>query len=281
MTIASNLQRIIDAKAAIRTAIQEKGVAVPDDEKLDAYHEYIDQISTGGGIYPPDLSKVLTAEDFDNIQNIIDAGKVSEYFNLGDVLKVTFGSLVMPFEVVGWEDVKIEGGQTVPALNLLMNCCSNGSEQYVSASLGIPYSQSGLRSAIIGAVIQGSCDPEFVSRLATTEVQTYAYGNKTDTVYDKMFAPSAAQLGATSGDAYHPQDGHPFSSYQNATNTQRIRYWLSVRPTDAPQAYWTRSFWGSFQSKYTAVDAQGSFSGNANSYYNAMVAACNLIGKGV
>lgn len=48
MTIATNLQRIIDAKAAIRAAIQEKGVEIPDSEKLDAYHEYIDQI-TGGG----------------------------------------------------------------------------------------------------------------------------------------------------------------------------------------------------------------------------------------
>lgn len=45
MTIASNLQRIINAKTTIKAAIEEKGVEIPNEEKLDTYHEYIDQIS--------------------------------------------------------------------------------------------------------------------------------------------------------------------------------------------------------------------------------------------
>lgn len=48
MTIASDLTRIKDAKVAIRQAIIDKGVEVPETEKLDTYYSYIDQISDSG-----------------------------------------------------------------------------------------------------------------------------------------------------------------------------------------------------------------------------------------
>lgn len=67
MTIASQMQRIINAKSAIRTAIIDKGVEVPDTEKIDTYHEYIDQISatkppTGDGTLD-DLKLALSTDD--------------------------------------------------------------------------------------------------------------------------------------------------------------------------------------------------------------------------
>lgn len=48
MSIATELNRIIDAKADIKTAIENKGITIPDNTLINAYSEYIDDISTGG-----------------------------------------------------------------------------------------------------------------------------------------------------------------------------------------------------------------------------------------
>lgn len=49
MSIASEITRLTQAKAAIKTAIEAKGVTVPSDAKLDVYDGYVAQISGGGG----------------------------------------------------------------------------------------------------------------------------------------------------------------------------------------------------------------------------------------
>lgn len=48
-TIAENLNRIVDAKEAIKGAIIDKGVQVPSDAKIDEYSTFIGQIQGGGG----------------------------------------------------------------------------------------------------------------------------------------------------------------------------------------------------------------------------------------
>ena len=48
-TTADELNRIIDAKQAIKESVAGKGVEIPDDELIDKYSTYIDQISQQGG----------------------------------------------------------------------------------------------------------------------------------------------------------------------------------------------------------------------------------------
>lgn len=48
-TIAENLQRIVDAKASLKTSIESKGVAVPTDARIEAFPALVDAISQGGG----------------------------------------------------------------------------------------------------------------------------------------------------------------------------------------------------------------------------------------
>jgi hypothetical protein len=48
MTIASEITRLQWAKSDIKTSIENKGVAVPSNTKLDDYSDYIDQIVQGG-----------------------------------------------------------------------------------------------------------------------------------------------------------------------------------------------------------------------------------------
>lgn len=49
MTIASEVARLQTAKAAIKTAIEAKGVTVPSSATLDAYDDYVESIPSGGG----------------------------------------------------------------------------------------------------------------------------------------------------------------------------------------------------------------------------------------
>lgn len=47
MTIASEIQRLQNAKISIRQSIESKGVVVPIDAKIDGYSELIDNIQQG------------------------------------------------------------------------------------------------------------------------------------------------------------------------------------------------------------------------------------------
>ena len=49
MSIQTELTRIVNAKAAIKTAIEGKGVTVPDATLLDGMASLIDSIEAGGG----------------------------------------------------------------------------------------------------------------------------------------------------------------------------------------------------------------------------------------
>lgn len=60
MSIATEISRIQQAKADIKSAIEAKGVTVPSSALLDTYDDYVSQISGGGGGNP-------TAEDNDVI----------------------------------------------------------------------------------------------------------------------------------------------------------------------------------------------------------------------
>lgn len=51
MTIASEIERLQEAKATARTSIINKGVNVPTSASVEDYHTYIDQIKTSSGIW--------------------------------------------------------------------------------------------------------------------------------------------------------------------------------------------------------------------------------------
>ena len=53
MSIQTELTRIINAKATIKTAIEGKGVTVPDGTLLDGIAALIESIEAGGGAIEP------------------------------------------------------------------------------------------------------------------------------------------------------------------------------------------------------------------------------------
>ena len=49
MSIASEIERLQNAKSALKTAIEGKGVSVPASTTLDGYSALVDSIQAGGG----------------------------------------------------------------------------------------------------------------------------------------------------------------------------------------------------------------------------------------
>ena len=63
MSIQTELTRITNAKAAIKTAVEGKGVTVPDGTLLDGIAALIESIEAGGGGYELKTGTVTLAED--------------------------------------------------------------------------------------------------------------------------------------------------------------------------------------------------------------------------
>ena len=49
MSVATEISRLQNAKADIKTAIESKGITVPSSATIDSYNTYINQIQSGGG----------------------------------------------------------------------------------------------------------------------------------------------------------------------------------------------------------------------------------------
>ena len=63
MSIATEIQRLQTAKAAIKQAIIDKGVSVSSSDKLDSFASKISQIPSGGSINNYDRTIELTVTD--------------------------------------------------------------------------------------------------------------------------------------------------------------------------------------------------------------------------
>ena len=59
MSIQTELTRLTNAKAAIKTAIEGKGVTVPPDTLLDGMASLIESIEAGGGATEPYIEEVI------------------------------------------------------------------------------------------------------------------------------------------------------------------------------------------------------------------------------
>ena len=64
MSIQSELTRLTDAKAAIKTAIVGKGVTVPDETLLDGMAALIESIEAGGGDFSIQAGTITFAESY-------------------------------------------------------------------------------------------------------------------------------------------------------------------------------------------------------------------------
>lgn len=71
MSIATEISRIQQAKADIKTAIEAKGVTVPSSATIDTYDDYVSQISGGGGGATPSAFTSWDYDDYGHTTNFV------------------------------------------------------------------------------------------------------------------------------------------------------------------------------------------------------------------
>ena len=83
MSVATELNRIISAKADIKTATADKGVTIPDDKLIDEYADYIDQIQTGTSLVVNSNNLDYFCSDRPDFIPVLDDTEVLTYFEYG------------------------------------------------------------------------------------------------------------------------------------------------------------------------------------------------------
>ena len=87
MSIQTELTRITNAKAAIKTAIEGKGVTVPDGTLLDGMAALIESIQTGGGSATSITGTITLDGAFENV-NLLTYEELTNVF--GETLPTLF-----------------------------------------------------------------------------------------------------------------------------------------------------------------------------------------------
>lgn len=83
MSIETEITRLQNAKSAIKTSIENKGVVVPSNAKLDEYSNFIDSISTGENISNYFDDDIVDGYEYPNIKSSVK--KLPNTFNLSGV----------------------------------------------------------------------------------------------------------------------------------------------------------------------------------------------------
>lgn len=274
--VRNTIQSMFANNKACWDMIDEMGGDTSKPHNLQNMAEAILSIPT---IFKPDLSKPLDKEQLDNLQRIVSAGRQAEFLNPGDTLLVNYGSYIMPFEIVGFEDIEVEGSETKSAINLLAKYTDEKGSLWASIT-NAKYSSSTLRAYIIDTY-QGKLNADFVGTLAKTKTQTYSQDGSTDIVYDRLFAPSMSQLGVTDATATTAQqttiEGPVFATYKGAASSKRIKQ--AINATSTAQYYWTRSWCTSTANTFGDILTSGAPSSSNGNITVRAVVACNLIGK--
>lgn len=98
-TIAQNLQKIIDSKAAIKTSINNKGGSVTDSTPLDEYSTAIDNLPSGGGgssyVKPAEDSVVESYSDGVSSDAACSLACYLEEIKFYSKYQITYGGLLL------------------------------------------------------------------------------------------------------------------------------------------------------------------------------------------
>ena len=93
MSIATEITRLQNAKASIKTSIENKGVTVPSSTKLDGYSALIDSIQTGGGgISVDDIAQNLQPSGAITLSDSVT--KIGDYAFAGKPITSVYGKNV-------------------------------------------------------------------------------------------------------------------------------------------------------------------------------------------
>ena len=131
MSIASEILRLQNAKIDIKISIENKGVNVPNNETIDNYNTYIDQIQTGGGGGNADLINLLE-KDITSIDIPSGTTSIGEnaFYKCTSLASVTIPNTVTSINSNAFEQCSSLTSITIPnsvtgiGMGALSNCSS-------------------------------------------------------------------------------------------------------------------------------------------------------------
>lgn len=251
MTIASNLERIIAAKADIKAAIGEKGVEVPDAALISDYHTYIDQINSAPAIDPdnPTLAALKLA---------LATNDPSSYYPIGTEIPDTWDGNDNPLIVAQYTSIRLSDGSQKPGAYLVRKFASETAMAWGTAG----YSASNSLIAYLAGTYLNRCSQEVKDNIAEIDVwyaNRFSGADSGQYVSSKFFCMSCTEV--LINPAVSTQvEGEPWdywkqktglSSASDSHNTGRI----AKTASGSSAQYWLRT---NFNSSYQyVVNAQG------------------------
>lgn len=219
MSIATEITRLQNAKASIKTSIENKGVTVPSATKLDGYSTLIDSIQTGGGI---DVNALADGSISGAVE--ITASSIRDRFfkSCGNITSLSCPNVTIIREQL------CSGCSGLVSVSMPNATTINSSQQFISctslATVNLPKLQTPG-----GNMFQGCTSLEFIDLPALTRlsVTRVFYGcsnlktvilrnNSLVALNSDVFTNTPFASGGSGGTVYVPQA--LISSYQTATN---------------------------------------------------------------
>lgn len=184
MTIASELERIITAKEAIKQAIASKGVTVPTGTLVSDYHTYIDQIIPK----TPDPDNPT----FENLKLALKTNDPASYYPVGTEIPDTYAGTNNPCIVAQYYDGNGVYGDRAGVF-LVRKYVYPTSQVFGSSS---DYGASTMKT-FLNSTYLNNCSTELQSVITEINIPTGS-----NSVASKFFPMSSAEVGGTDNSGY-------------------------------------------------------------------------------
>lgn len=219
MSIATEITRLQNAKASIKTSIENKGVTVPSATKLDGYSTLIDSIQTGGGI---DVNALADGSISGAVE--ITASNIRDRFfrYCGNITSLTCPNVTIIREQLcsnctGLVSVSMPNATTVSSTQQFINCTS-------LTTVNLPKLQTPGGNMFQGCTALAFIDLPALTRLSVTRVfygcsslkTVILRNNSLVALNNDALTNTPFASGGSGGTVYVPQA--LISSYQTATN---------------------------------------------------------------
>lgn len=257
MSVASEITRLQNAKSALKTSIENKGVTVSDNTLLSGYSALVDQIQTGGGGGNEDLIDLIE-RDITTFNIPSGTTKIGQYAFQGCT---GLTSVTIPNGITTIGDYAFQSCTSLTSITIPNSVTSIGSSAFNGCtgltSITIPdgvttignngfYNCTGLTSVTIPDSVTSIRDYAFsycngltsvTIGSGTTTIGSYAFQNSTNLTSVTVLATTPPTLGYT----------------VFATNVSGRKIYV---PAESVEAYKTTGRWTTYAADIEAIPTE-------------------------
>lgn len=215
----------------------------------------------------PPIGTALNDMTWEQIQTISDAGKASDYFNVGDTKNITLKGVSYPVQIIGFNhDTKTDGGTAGITFQLVD--CLNGNYAMNSSNTNVGgWKSSAMRTRMDTFFSQLPSDLQSAIKAVNKLVSVGNNTSTIETVSDKLFLLSEVEIFGSAAHSFSGE-GSQYDWYK-AGNTR-------VKKVDGgARNWWERSPYSGNTNSFCIVYNNGESGNNyAGSGYGVSFAFC-------